>query len=53
MLCKCYATVVKIYHLRVNITYFKITCSTLIGAALLTAAEQLAYRHDTRPFLLA
>ena len=23
--------------------------SDLIGAALLTAAEQVAYRHDTRP----
>ena len=41
-------------QLRVNITtsYFKITSSALIGAALLTAAEQLAYRHDTSHFLL-
>ena len=29
------------------------TCSDLIGAALLAAAaEQVEYRHDTRPFLL-
>ena len=27
------------------------TCSDLIGAALLAAAEQVEYRHDTRPFL--
>ena len=27
------------------------TCSNLIGAALLAAAEQVAYTHDTRPFL--
>ena len=27
------------------------TCSDLIGAALLAAAEQDEYRHDTRPFL--
>ena len=26
------------------------TCN-LIGAALLAAAEQVAYAHDTRPFL--
>ena len=28
-----------------------ITCTNLIGAALLAAAEQVAYTHDTRPFL--
>ena len=27
------------------------TCSDLIGAVLLAAAEQVEYRHDTRPFL--
>ena len=31
---------------------FAMTCSDLIGAALLAAAEQVEYRHDTRPVLL-
>ena len=34
-----------------NVLHNIITCNNLIGAALLTAAEQIAYRHDTRPFL--
>ena len=29
----------------------RMTCTNLIGAALLAAAEQVVYRHDTRPFL--
>ena len=32
--------------------FVAMTCSDLIGAALLAAAEQVEYRHDTRPFLL-
>ena len=31
----------------------QMTGSNLIGTAILTVAEQLAYRHDTRLFLLA
>ena len=33
-----------------NVLHNIITCNNLIGAALLTAAEQITYRHDTRPF---
>ena len=33
------------------LTFDSIMCTNLIGATLIAAAEQVEYRHDTRPFL--